>query len=109
MLFVYLFEVVEYVLGEFYCCELLCLLWLVEVVVVLFFVVVVDGYVMLGEDVWFGFGWKLWEVLGCVVLVVGVVKIVFVGMFVEIEVWCGGSYSLLYVIVVGLFFVDVKV
>lgn len=93
--------VAPYVAGQFYRRELPCLLATLSQVIATLDVVVVDGYVWLGEGLHPGLGAYLYEVLGGQVAVIGVAKTAFRGAP-AVEVRRGQSERPLYVTAVGM-------
>jgi deoxyribonuclease V len=96
----HLTEVAEYVPGEFYRRELPCLLSVLEAAPEPPELVVVDGYVWLGDRP--GLGARLYEALGRRVPVVGVAKTRFQSATAAREVVRGDSRRPLYVTAAGL-------
>jgi deoxyribonuclease V len=95
-------EVAEYVPGQFYRRELPCLLAVLEPVRDRLSVVVVDGYVWLGDENTPGLGARLYAALGESVPVVGVAKTRFKDAAPVAEVTRGESANPLFVSAVGL-------
>ncbi len=95
-------EVKEYRPGEFYLRELPCLLSVLKMVPEPVEVVIVDGYVWLGDEGSLGLGARLYEVLGRAVAVIGVAKSRFAGASGAIPVLRGRSTRPLYVTAAGM-------
>jgi deoxyribonuclease V len=91
-------EIAAYVPGEFYKRELPCLLALIEKIVEPLNVIVIDGYVSLGDKP--GLGMRLWEALQQRIPVIGVAKTSFRGANAT-EVFRGKSRLPLYVTATG--------
>jgi deoxyribonuclease V len=85
--------------GEFYKRELPCLLAVLETVHEPMSLIVVDGYVSLGDKP--GLGWRLWEALDRHVPVIGVAKTRF-RTVTALEVLRGQSQTPLYVTAAGM-------
>jgi deoxyribonuclease V len=98
----------EYVPGSFYLRELPCILKLLGEVREPFDVVVIDGYVFLGEERRPGLGMHLWEALGRRVPVIGVAKSRFRGTPGETELFRGKSRRPLYVTSAGVVVEEAK-
>ena len=88
--------------GRFYRRELPCLLAVLEALAERPEVVVIDGYVWLGDEGEPGLGAHLHEALGRRVAVIGVAKTRFHGARTAREVHRGGSRSALYVTAAGI-------
>jgi deoxyribonuclease V len=96
-------RVEEYVPGQFYRRELPCLLAVLGAVTERLDLVVVDGYVWLGDETHPGLGAHLYEALGRKVPVVGVAKTRYAGAHLAVAVRRGENASKpLFVTAVGL-------
>lgn len=95
-------EIAPYVPGQFYKRELPCLLAVLEPVRAELSLVIVDGYVWLGDESHPGLGAHLWEALGKTIPVVGVAKTRFAGAAPVAEVRRGESQNPLFVSAVGV-------
>lgn len=91
-----------YIPGQFYRREMPCLLAVLEPIRDSLTVVVVDGYVWLGDESKPGLGAHLYEALGRVLPVVGVAKTRFRDAAPVAEVTHGGSTNPLFVSAVGM-------
>lgn len=91
-----------YISGQFYRREMPCLLAVLEPVRDDLSVVVVDGYVWLGDEGRPGLGAHLYEALGRTIPVVGVAKTRFRDAAPVAEVTHGGSGNPLFVSAVGM-------
>jgi deoxyribonuclease V len=94
--------VAEYVPGQFYKRELPCLLQLLNPVLPELTLVIVDGYVWLGDESHPGLGGHLWAALNQTIPVVGVAKTRFVGAAPVAEVVRGESSNPLFVSAAGM-------
>jgi deoxyribonuclease V len=90
-------EVAEYVPGQFYKRELPCLLALLTPVLSELTMIIVDGYVWLGDETHPGLGGHLYAALNRKIPVVGVAKTRFAGAAPVAEVLRGESASPLFV------------
>lgn len=106
---VHVSEIAPYVPGQFYKRELPCLLALLEQVRAELGLVIVDGYVWLGDESHPGLGGHLWNALGRTIPVVGVAKTRFVGAAPVREVLRGTSQSPLFVSSAGLPLLEAEV
>jgi deoxyribonuclease V len=97
-------QVDDYVPGEFYRRELPCIMAVIEPILDRLDVIVVDGYVWLGENRP-GLGARLYDTLGGKIPVVGVAKAPFAGALAE-EVLRGNATRPLYVTSIGIDPVD---
>jgi deoxyribonuclease V len=88
--------------GQFFRRELPCLLAVLEAIGTKPDVVLIDGYVWLGDEQHPGLGAHLHRALGGTIAVVGVAKTQFVGVRTVAEIFRGGSRSPLYVTAVGI-------
>ena len=95
-------SIAAYVPGEFYRRELPCLLAIIEQISEPIELIVLDGYVTLGETARHGLGMYLFEALDEMVPIVGVAKTRFEGTGVSAEITRGSSQSPLYVTTVGI-------
>lgn len=95
-------KVAEYIPGQFYRRELPCLLAVLEPIRASLRVVVVDGYVWLGDENHPGLGAHLYAALDNAVPVVGVAKTRFKDAAPVVEVTRGESANPLFVSAVGL-------
>lgn len=95
-------DVAEYVPGQFYKRELPCLRALLQPVLSELALVIVDGYVWLGDESHPGLGGHLYAALGEKVPVVGVAKTRFLGAAPVAEVLRGESATPLFVSAAGL-------
>ena len=95
-------DVAEYVPGQFYKRELPCLRALLSPVLPELTMIIVDGYVWLGDENHPGLGGHLYAALDRKIPVVGVAKTRFVGAAPVSEVLRGESASPLFVSVAGL-------
>jgi deoxyribonuclease V len=95
-------DVAEYIPGQFYKRELPCLLALLSPVLAELTLVIVDGYVWLGDESHPGLGGHLWAALGQKIPVVGVAKTHFVGAAPVADVLRGESKSPVFVSAAGM-------
>ena len=95
-------EIAEYESGQFYKRELPCLLALLQEVKEPIEIIVIDGYVTLGEDQHHGLGQYLYEALDCKIPVIGVAKNEFKGTPKYCEILRGQSQKPLYVTAIGI-------
>ena len=95
-------EIAEYESGQFYKRELPCLLALLQEVKEPIEIIVIDGYVTLGEDQHHGLGQYLYEALDCKIPVIGVAKNEFKGTPKYCEILRGLSQKPLYVTAIGI-------
>ncbi|AYO53857.1 MULTISPECIES: endonuclease V [Acinetobacter] len=95
-------EIAEYESGQFYKRELPCLLALLQEVKEPIDLIVIDGYVTLGEDQHYGLGQYLYEALDCKIPVIGVAKNEFKGTPKYCEILRGLSQKPLYVTAIGI-------
>jgi deoxyribonuclease V len=91
-----------YVPGEFYRRELPCILKLLEQVEFPVDIIVIDGFVYLGEEHRPGLGGHLYESLDRQIAVVGVAKSAFKDTPASAALWRGGSQRPLYVTAIGI-------
>ena len=89
----------DYIPGEFFRRELPCILNLLTHITQAVDVMIVDGYVMLGNKP--GLGMYLFKSLDCRIPVIGVAKSRFAGST-GIEIYRGGSVHPLYITSVGI-------
>ncbi|AXQ21848.1 endonuclease V [Acinetobacter wuhouensis] len=95
-------EIAGYESGQFYKRELPCLLALLQEVKEPIDLIVIDGYVTLGEDQHHGLGQYLYEALDCKIPVIGVAKNEFKGTPKYCEILRGQSRKPLYVTAIGI-------
>ena len=91
-----------YVPGQFYRRELPCILQLLDQLETSIDVIVIDGFVYLGEEHRPGLGSYLYESLDRQIAVVGVAKSAFKDTPATTALWRGGSKRSLYVTAIGI-------
>lgn len=99
---VYLPEVTEYIPGSFYLRELPCILSLLKELPEKPDIIIIDGYVRLGESGSDGLGMKLFNALKGKSKVIGVAKTEFAGTPEDTRVFRGNSSRPLYITSVGI-------
>ncbi|GGE70973.1 endonuclease V [Pedobacter psychrotolerans] len=104
ILVAYLEETDEYIPGEFYKRELLCLLKIVEKVSMHDLeAIVIDGYVYIDNEKRFGLGGYLWQTLNEQIPIIGVAKNFYHGNNETVkQIYRGKSKKPLYISSVGL-------
>jgi deoxyribonuclease V len=95
-------HIMDYESGQFYKRELPCILALLAHIKDTFDVIVIDGYVSLGDEQKAGLGQHLYETLIHKVPVIGVAKNQFKDTPVECEILRGQSMQPLYVTAIGI-------
>ena len=93
--------VAPYVPGQFYQRELPCILALLNELEQLPELIIIDGYVTLGETAKPGLGWHLHQALAQQIPVIGVAKKPFIGTPATAEILRGGSQNPLYISSIG--------
>ncbi|WP_417763026.1 endonuclease V [Shewanella sp.] len=94
--------IAPYVPGQFYQRELPCILALLPTLASLPELIIVDGYVTLGEQQRPGLGWHLYHALNEQVPVIGVAKKPFIGTPKTTEILRGNSHNPLYISSIGV-------
>ena len=94
--------VAEYEPGQFYKRELPCILSLLETLKQFPDIIVIDGYVTLGQDEKPGLGKRLYEAIDGKAIVIGVAKTRFQDTPESTEVYRGDSKRPLYVTAIGI-------
>ena len=95
-------SVEAYVPGQFYRRELPCILKLLEQLEIPVDIIVIDGFVYLGEEHRPGLGSHLYESLDRQIAVIGVAKSAFKDTPASTALWRGSSNHPLYVTAVGI-------
>jgi len=103
-------DVAPYEPGSFYKRELPCILKVLEEVTEKLDVIIIDGFVMLGNhnEESDGLGMHLYNSLNNSIPIIGVAKKAFVDTPTECEVYRGGSNKPLYITSIGINLVDAK-
>ncbi|MCH1925332.1 endonuclease V [Shewanella sp. C32] len=95
-------DVAPYVPGQFYQRELPCIVALLAELKQPPKLIVVDGYVTLGEAAKPGLGWHLYQAVAQQIPVIGVAKKPFIGTPATAEIFRGNSQNPLYVSSIGV-------
>ncbi|SDZ87110.1 endonuclease V [Microbulbifer marinus] len=95
-------QVEDYKPGSFYQRELPCILTLLREHNLSPDIIVIDGYVYLGDDATPGLGMHLYNALGGKIPVIGVAKSPFKGTTTDTELFRGDSHRPLYITAAGM-------
>lgn len=101
-------EIEDYEPGEFYKREMPCILQLIREYSLTPNVIVIDGFVLLGEDSTPGLGMHLYYALGENIPIIGVAKKAFKGTSPKTEILRGKSLKPLFVTSIGMDFESAK-
>ncbi|MCK5728213.1 MAG: endonuclease V [Methylococcales bacterium] len=95
-------NVKPYQAGAFYKRELPCILKLLEKITLSLEVIIIDGFVVLGDDNADGLGMHLYNALDQKIPIIGVAKKAFINTPVDYKIYRGGSKKPLYVTATGI-------